>query len=111
MWSRSGQNDGIEDSTQFCSAYVQFTSTVRKAYPKADIICLSSPMANEQLSAVLKRYLAGIIAHVNNSGDKKVYKYFFSKRFHHGCGGHPDMDEQGQIAQELTVYIKQVEGW
>lgn len=106
-----GQNDGVQDSTLFCGAYVQFINTVRKAYPKADIICLSSPMAKPGLTVVLKRYLTSITDAVNNSGDKKVYKYFFSKQFNHGCGGHPDMDEQGEIANELTACIKQVERW
>jgi lysophospholipase L1-like esterase len=106
-----GQNDGIKDSTLFCSAYVKFIGTVRRQYPKADIICLTSPMANDELRAVLKRYLTGIVNYVNNSGDKKVSKYFFSKRFHNGCGGHPDMDEQKQVAAELTAYIRQTEDW
>jgi len=68
-------------------------------------------MANEKLSAVLKSYLSGITASLNGAGDKKVYKYYFSKRYFHGCGTHPDMEEQAQIAEELTSYIKQVEGW
>jgi lysophospholipase L1-like esterase len=106
-----GQNDGIKDSTQFCGAYVQFIAAVRKAYPKADIICLTSPMANILLRTTLARYLTGIVAHMNNNGDKKVYKFFFPKWYHHGCGGHPDMDEQGEIADLLANYIKQVEGW
>jgi len=106
-----GQNDGIIDSTLFCNAYVQFIGNVREYYPKADIICLNSPMANDELTPVLKRYLSSITAYMNNQGDKKVYKYFFSKRYHNGCGGHPDMDEHAQIAEELTTYIKQVEGW
>ena len=106
-----GQNDGIADSTLFCTAYVQFIATLRTHYPKAEIICLSGPMANDLLNAALKNYLTGIIAHVNASGDKKVYKYFFSKRFHNGCGGHPDMNEHAQIAEELTTCIKQVKGW
>jgi len=106
-----GQNDGIQDSTQFCNAYIQFIGAVRKVYPKADIICLSSPMAKSEPTIVLKRYLTAIVTNTNNSGDKKVYKYFFSKQFNHGCGGHPDMDEQGEIADELTACIKQVEGW
>jgi lysophospholipase L1-like esterase len=105
-----GQNDGIQDSTQFCDAYVQFIGKVRKQYPKTDIICLTSPMANDKLRAAQQRYLPAIVKRVNNNGDKKVYKYFFSRQFHHGCGGHPDMDEQAQIADELTIYIKQVEG-
>jgi len=106
-----GQNDGIVDSSLFCGAYVKFIGDVRKHYPQADIICLTSPMANDKLSAVLKRYLSGITANLNDAGVKKVYKYYFSKRYFHGCGTHPDMEEQAQIAEELTAYIKQVEGW
>lgn len=106
-----GQNDGIADSVKFCGAYVNFIGRVRKAYPRADIICLTSPMANDELSSVLKRYLSGITTYVNDEGDKKVYRYFFSKRYHNGCGGHPDMQEHVQIAAELTAYIKQVENW
>lgn len=106
-----GQNDGIIDSALFCNAYVQFIGNVRKYYPKADIICLNSPMANDELTPFLKRYLSGITAYMNDKGDKKIYKYFFSKRYHNGCGGHPGMDEHAQIAEELATYIKQVEGW
>ena len=82
-----GQNDGVKDSTMFCNAYIRFLGTVRKQYPNADIICLTSPMANTILRATLARYLSGIITYMNNNGDKKVYKYFFSKQFHQGCGG------------------------
>jgi lysophospholipase L1-like esterase len=106
-----GQNDGIKDSTQFCSAYVQFISTVRSKYPKADIICLTSPMANDSLRTVQHKYLTAIVTNANSSGDKKIYKYFFSKRYYHGCGTHPDMDEQRRIAEELTAFIKQLENW
>ncbi len=44
-------------------------------------------------------------------GDKKVTKYFFSRQFHNGCGGHPDMAEHELIANELTAYVKQLKGW
>jgi lysophospholipase L1-like esterase len=106
-----GQNDGIVDSTLFCSAYIKFINSVRAHYPKADIVCLTSPMANITLNVVLQHYLSSITAHINAQGDKRVYKYFFSKRYHNGCGGHPDMAEHTQIADELTAYIKQIEGW
>ncbi len=106
-----GQNDQAVDSTIFCSAYVKFINTVRTYYPKADIICLTSPMANITLNVMLRKYLSGITAYVNTKGDKKVYKYFFSKRYHNGCGGHPDLEEHREMADELTAYIKRVEGW
>lgn len=107
-----GQNDGPkQDSAYFCSAYVNFIKTIRKHYPRADIVCLTSPMADSTLTAVLRRYLAAITASVNASGDKRVYKYFFSRQYHNGCDGHPDIDEHKLIAGELTAYIRQLKGW
>jgi len=107
-----GQNDGPkQDSAVFCSAYVNLVKAIRSHYPKADIICLTSPMGDSTLTAVLKKYLAAITANINAARDKKVYKYFFSKQYHKGCGGHPDLDEHKLIAAELTAYIKQLKDW
>lgn len=106
-----GQNDGPQDSTLFCGAYVKFIETIRRHYPKADIICLTSPMADAKLTPVLKRYLTGITSHMHATGDKKVSHYFFSRQYHSGCGGHPDLAEHGLIANELTSYIKRLERW
>jgi hypothetical protein len=106
-----GQNDGIQDSATFCNAYISFIKTIRGKYPKADIICLTSPMGDALLTAVLKNYLNSIVITLNKNGDKEVYKYFFSKQYHKGCGGHPDLDEHKQIAAELTAYIKNLKRW
>ena len=106
-----GQNDGIQDSTAFCSAYVQFIHSLREHYPKATLICLSSPMADSALTVVLKKYLGSIVAFLNESGDHQVYSYFFSRSFHHGCGGHPDLAQHQLIAKELTAYIRHLENW
>ena len=106
-----GQNDGIVDSTKFCTAYVNFLTDIRSHYPKADIICLTSPMGNDKLTNVLKKYLASVTNYFNTQGDKKVYWYAFAKHYNGGCGGHPDLEQHGDIANELTAYIKTVEGW
>jgi len=106
-----GQNDGIQDSTTFCAAYVQFITTIRGKYPAAHIFCLTSPMADSMLATAMKKYLTGVVAFVNGAGDAKVHKYFYSKQYHNGCGGHPDLDEHALIAGELTAYIKKVMKW
>jgi hypothetical protein len=106
-----GQNDGVQDSVQFCGTYVKFIQAVRKRYPDASIVCLSSPMANARLTNVLKNYLTGIVRHVNTSGDAKVQKFFFSRSFNKGCGGHPDLSDHQQIANELTAYLKKSLKW
>ncbi|MDB5247504.1 MAG: acetyl xylan esterase [Segetibacter sp.] len=106
-----GQNDGAVDSTKFCSAYVTFIADIRKRYPRADIVCLNSPMADASLTAVLKNYINGVVSFVNKKGDKKVSKFYFSKRYNRGCGGHPNIDEHREIADELTGYIRKLKGW
>ena len=68
-------------------------------------------MANAQLTAVLQRYLTGIVQFVNNRGDNKVSKFFFSKSFNSGCDNHPDSNEHEIIARELTAYLKKLKGW
>src|ERR1035437_4439667 len=73
-----GQYDGPkQDSTVFCSAYVKFIKSVRQHYPKADIVCLNSPMCDSTLTKVLKRYLSAITSRLVAGGDKKVHQYFF----------------------------------
>jgi carbohydrate esterase-like protein/GDSL-like lipase/acylhydrolase family protein len=106
-----GQNDGVQDSTKFCSAYCEFIERLRKDYPHAKIICLTSPMADEMLTDVLRKYLTSIVTFENNTGDKNVYTYFFSKRYHNGCGDHPDISEHQLISNELIPFVKKVTGW
>lgn len=106
-----GQNDGVQDSTKYCSAYVAFIKTIRSHYPGATVICLTSPMADSAFVKVMKNYLTGIVSYENKTGDSNVYKYFFSKRYFHGCDSHPDMEEHQQIADELTTYIKKIRKW
>jgi hypothetical protein len=106
-----GQNDGVQDSATFCGAYVHFLHDLRGHYPGATLVCLNSPMADPKLTAVLKRYIAATVAAVQKEGDKKVEAFFFAKWYHHGCGGHPDLVEQKEMAGELSAALKQVMNW
>ena len=106
-----GQNDGVQDSVKFCGAYVAFLGTLRNAYPAAHFVCLTSPMGDARLTAVLKRYLTGVVAAANAAGDAKVHKFFFSRSYNAGCDAHPSLAEHQLIAQELTPYLKEMMGW
>src|SRR5581483_9887791 len=46
-----GQNDGEQDPKTMADRYVAFIGAVRKAYPRAAIVLLSSPMADPTLRA------------------------------------------------------------
>jgi hypothetical protein len=106
-----GQNDGVQDSATFCMAYLSFIGKVRHVYPDARIVCLTSPMGDTALTAVLKRNLNGIVRAAGKAGDRKVSAYFYSRQYSNGCGGHPDLDQHRQIAEELTVHLKKLMGW
>ena len=106
-----GQNDGVQDSATFCDNYISFLYQLRDYYPNATIICLSSPAADAKLRAVMEKNLTAIVNAENKNGDKKVYKYFFSKQFHNGCDGHPDLAEHKLIAKELIGAIKKIKSW
>jgi hypothetical protein len=106
-----GQNDGIQDSTLFCGAYVRFLGHLRHVYPRARLVLLTSPMGNAQLTTVLKRYIGGVVEAVQKAGDERVSSYFFSRQWSKGCGGHPDMQEHFEIATELKIYLRQLMDW
>lgn len=106
-----GQNDGIQDSSSFCKSYIQFIQRLRVYYPNAHIVCLNSPMGDEQLNPVLKRYISALVQVINKQGDNYVSNFFYSKRYHNGCGDHPDLEEHKQMADELTGYLKKLMNW
>jgi hypothetical protein len=68
-------------------------------------------MGDTPLTVVLKKYILAVTALLNKEGDKKVCHYFFSKRYHSGCSDHPDLKEHGQIAEELSAYLKRLMRW
>jgi hypothetical protein len=68
-------------------------------------------MADRLLAAGMKNYLTGIVNYVQSKGDTHVHTYFFSKGFNNGCDGHPDLAQHGEIAKELTAFIKSIKGW
>ena len=106
-----GQNDGIQDSAQFCSAYVRLLQRLRGDYPKAKMVCLTSPMADSLLAASERNYLSSIVNFMNTNGDKNVSYFFFAKRYFHGCDSHPNVAEHKEIAGELTAYVKKLMNW
>ncbi len=106
-----GQNDGIQDSTLFCSTYVNFIHSLRSKYNNATIVCLSSPMGDDTLTPVLKNYLTSIVRHLNDEGDKSVFSFFFSRSYTGGCDYHPTVEEHQLIAQELTGFIRDLMKW
>ena len=106
-----GQNDGVQDEKTFCNNYMAFIQQLRKYYPNATIVLLSSPMASETLKQFMRKTIASVVKELNSKGERKVYSYIFSKRYNSGCDDHPSLKEHEQIAIELTTFIRKKMRW
>jgi len=106
-----GQNDGPANPQQFREAYVDFIHTVRKDYPKAHIFCLTSPMADDTLFAVMRDNLTWVVDQINQSGDKKVHYIELPHHLNNGCGSHPDIAQDATVADALSADIAGVMHW
>ena len=100
-----GQNDGIQDEDLFVTAYIDFVKQLRGHYPEARIVCLSSPMADEQLTAFMQHAITRALLGLHDEGETNVSSYFFARAYNQGCGGHPDIADHGAIGRELADYL------
>jgi hypothetical protein len=106
-----GQNDGIQDSTAYCTAYVAFVRKVRSIYRKSTIVCCTSPMANKKLKEQLNNYIPAISAELHRRGDLNVHDFLYRRSYRSGCFFHPTLSEHEQMAEELIPFIGKVTGW
>lgn len=106
-----GQNDGIQDSTDYCTAYVTFVMKVRQFYKKATVICSTSPMANEKLQAQLNRYVPAVTAEMHRRGDLNVHPFLYAQSYRSGCFYHPTLEQHALMAKELISFIGEVMAW
>ncbi len=106
-----GQNDGIQDSSIFCSNYISFLQQLRSVYPTARFVLLTSPMANAQLRQFMSSSIKAVAAAMHAKGDDKVFTYVFEKQYSAGCDSHPSLEQHKEIAALLTAYLKKLMFW
>jgi hypothetical protein len=106
-----GQNDGLQDSTIFCSSYITFIQHLRERYATSTIICCASPMANEDLKPVMKKYVEAVAGKMNRLGDKNVFSFSYTGMYRSGCTFHPTLVEHNAIAEELLPFVRVTMGW
>jgi len=106
-----GQNDGVQDSAAFCSAYVEFIGTIRTAYANTEIVLLNSPLADNTLNTVLADYTSAVADYISDQGDSKVHAFEVSHNMSSGCQWHPGAEEHETIAEELIPYLRTLMGW
>lgn len=98
------------DSARFVDCYIRFVRLVRSKYPAARIALLSSAMIDGprriQLQNCLRAVKSGIDA-LYPAG-KPIALYFFRTMQARGCNGHPNVEDHGILAEELTPFFRQL---
>lgn len=108
--SALGQNDGVQDSTAFASAYVDFIRLLRAKNPDADVVLISSPMADDTLRAYFRKMLPAVVAAAEAEGlagpSGEIAYHIYERSYNAGGSSHPSIDEQALIADELVAFLR-----
>jgi len=98
------------DSSAFVSNYVRFVLLVKSKYPEAQIALLSSPMINGDRRTLLQNCLTAVKSSIDslNPSGKQVALYFFKPMHARGCSGHPNVEDHGILAVQLTPFFKKL---
>jgi len=103
--------DGIKvrqsfDDVHFVQQYISFIQTVYGCYPHTKIALLSSPILDGVKRKTLENCLIRIQQYFGQLPDPKtISTYFFNRTFSSGCTGHPDKNDQRQMADLLVPFF------
>jgi lysophospholipase L1-like esterase len=103
----AGQERTRFDSTVFINKYVAFINLLYQHYPNTQIALLSSPMISGEKGVMLSACLERVqgISNAAHPGKLPVEVFNFPSMQTHGCGGHPTIEEQGLMADQLIPFF------
>lgn len=90
---------------QIIKAYQDFIESIRVKYPNAYIICALGNMDATKEGAAWPGYITKA---VENMDDKKITAHFFPYK---NTAGHPHINEQQAMADDLIKYIEENIAW
>lgn len=99
------------DGDAFVREYTRFAAGVRARYPNARLLLLTSPMLSPERNQRLGEYLRRVIANRSAAGDSAITMHSFGGQYVSGCDGHPSLDEQARMADELEPKVRTWMGW
>lgn len=101
-----GEEYDGERGVRWRAGYQAFLQKIRKQYPQAHIICITTLLEHD---AAWDRAVADVVQGLR---DKKITQYLF-RRNGKGTPGHLRIAEAEEMAEELSVYIRglEIEGW
>lgn len=92
---------------KYVSNYIAFIQTVYKYAPNTQIVLLNSPMVNGAKAEIFTKCLNSVKDGVNaKKGHKPVSTFTFTDVTPHGCGYHPEIEDDKLMAAQLAPYLK-----
>jgi len=93
----------------YVSNYVKFIQTVYKHAPNTHIVLLDSPMVTGLKATVFAKCLNKIKDTINaQKGHKPVTVFIFKAVTPHGCGSHPEIEDDKLMALQLVPYLNKL---
>jgi lysophospholipase L1-like esterase len=103
----------------YVPAYRALVDDVRRAHPRAHIVCAVGPASDEwppntKTLTLWRSYLTHLVDAYHAAGDARVHVLEFgtiTKDEPRGCDYHPGLATHARLARELTPKIKELTGW
>jgi len=99
------------DGDAFVNDYTHFIGTVREKYPDAKFLLANSPMFGPDQMKQLNGYLQRIKENCEAKGDSSITIFSWDKTYNSGCDGHPYMNQQALMAEQLEPVVKNYMDW
>lgn len=93
------------DEDYIVASYKSFIQSIRKEYPKTPIICALGSMDITRKGSPWPDYVNRAVSEMN---DSLLYTHFFTWK---DTPGHPRVDEQQRMANDLIQFIETNFGW
>ncbi|WP_162558680.1 SGNH/GDSL hydrolase family protein [Robertkochia solimangrovi] len=90
------------DPEEFTQKYIEFVTFLLSKYPEARIALLASPMVKGEGAVLLSECLGKVKREFED--DHYIEIFEFSDIEPHGCGYHPDLNDQDEMADELMPF-------
>lgn len=91
----------------FVTKYISFIEKIYSHYPNVQVALLSSPVFDPVKNTLMMECLQQVQKHFNSQNPAKPIRvYEFHDIIGHGCTGHPDREDQGQMAEQLLPFFK-----
>lgn len=92
---------------KYVANYIAFVTNIYKYAPDTQVVLLNSPMVSGEKNETFIKCLTKVQRFFNGKKDHKTVKIFtFTAVTPHGCGYHPEIEDDKLMASQLAPFLK-----